>query len=168
MLHSLLKALLEAFLRALLWISPAKCTGLFPWIGSQPEGSAEQRNCVSNPMRLIASSTFRLRAATRAAASQEAPHGAPLITFIREILPSLNSTSNSGAPNRSPYKPRQTCLDNPHQVGGVRASLDCSFFPEATIGMFLSRHLKARSCDRSGCFKKSRTRSASMSSGRYF
>jgi hypothetical protein len=76
---------LSALFNAAMCTSPAKCTGLLPCIGSQPEGSAEQKNCVSRPMRTAASSTGN--PSTRLAASQVAPQGAPRHTWMRSILP---------------------------------------------------------------------------------
>jgi len=133
-------------------------------MGSQPEGSAVQKNCTSSPMRMIAS--LGGIPTIRVAASQVAPQGAPRTTSILEMRPSLMSIANSGAPNSLPYFPRQACLGSAHQVGGVRTPLTLLFLPEATTGIPFLRQIKARSWDRSGCSKKSRTSSARMSSGR--
>jgi len=92
---------LSALFNAAMCTSPAKCTGLLPCIGSQPEGSAQQKNCVSRPMRTSAS--FTGNPSTRLAASQVAPQGAPRHTWMRSILPFVISTANSGAPKCSPY-----------------------------------------------------------------
>lgn len=132
----------KAFLRASLWISPAIWTGLFPLMRSQPEGSALQKNWVSRPIRRDASSVSK--PTMRGATSQVAPQGAPRVTSMRAIFPLTTAIENSGEPNRSPYGPRQTCLDRLHQVGGVRTPLILNFFPEATTGRFLSRHITAR------------------------
>jgi len=115
-------------------------------------------------MRIIASSGDI--PTIRSAASQVAPQDAPRTTSILEMRPSLMSTMYSGAPNRSPYSPRQTCLGSEHQVGGVRTPLILLFLPEATTGIPFLRQIKERSWERSGCLRKSRTRSARMSSGR--
>jgi len=84
------KALVRASAKACPCIFPAKCTGLFPYIGSHPDGSAVQKNCVSSPTRPSASST--VRPTTLSAAFQVAPHGAPLITCTRATTPSRAST----------------------------------------------------------------------------
>ena len=138
--------------------SPAKCTGLFPWIGSQPEGSAKQKYWVSRPIRVNASS--KSNPSTRFAASQVAPQGAPRSTSMQATLPFASWTEYSGVPNNSPYRPRLTCLERPHQVGGVKVPSTRNFLPEATTGIFILLQATARSWDRSGCFKKSKTRSA--------
>ena len=137
---------------------PAKCTGLFPWIGSQPAGSAKQKYWVSRPIRVKASSTSN--PSTRFAASQVAPQGAPRSTSMQATLPLAISTAYSGVPNNSPYWPRPTCLERPHQVGGVKIPSTCSFLPEATTGIFLLLQATARSWERSACFKKSKIKSA--------
>ena len=133
-------------------------------MGSHPAGSAMQKNWVSSPIRRGPSSTGS--PIIRSAASQVAPQGAPRITRTAAILPSVISTSNSGAPKRSPYLPRPACLGSPHQVGGFITHLLLIFFPEAMTGIPFSAQRSARSSERSLCLRKSRTRSVSSSRGR--
>jgi len=69
-------------------------------MGSQPAGSAVQKNCVCNPKITPASSSGN--PISLFAASQVAPHGAPFIIFTAETLPSIISTSIFGFPKKTP------------------------------------------------------------------
>jgi len=69
-------------------------------MGSQLEGSAEQKNCVSRPILTMASSTAK--PFMRDAAFQVAPHGAPRMTEIFSTFPLLTLALNSGNPNSAP------------------------------------------------------------------
>ncbi len=123
----------RASLIAFPWSSPAIWRELFPETGSKLEGSAMQKNCDRSPIFSPASSTGSPRSFS--AASQVAPQGAPLFTLISLMIPLRVKTSRTGAPNFSPYRPRQSCLERAHQVGGAAGQLLPVFFPEAITGI---------------------------------